>query len=71
MRPFMGLMIAFLTLRRYRRDGKNRAPTVSKALQRALQGFATSRALLLGKTILAESRLSEGSFQPNPRFAFD
>jgi len=71
MRPFMGLTVAFLTRRRNRRDVKNRAPAVSKALQRELQGFATSPALLIGKTILVESRLSEGSFQPNARFAFD
>jgi len=71
MRPVIGLMVAGLLHRRDRRDRKNGAPGVSQALRRELRGFATSRALLTGKTILVEARLVEGSFKPKAGFAFD
>ncbi len=71
MRPWMGLAIAMLAGRRQRLDRKNQGPTTSDSLQRELLGFATSRDLLMGKTIVVESMLREGSFRPDARFAFD
>ena len=71
MRPLMGLMIAGLLHRRNRRDTKGGGSGVSAALRRELQGLATSRALLTGKTILVEARLTEGSFMPKAGLAFD
>jgi 2-polyprenyl-3-methyl-5-hydroxy-6-metoxy-1,4-benzoquinol methylase len=71
MRPIIPVLSALLTRRRIRRDRKNGYPTVSQPLQQELHGFATSKDLLMSKTILVESRLSEGSFQPSVRFAFD
>lgn len=71
MRPIIPVLSALLTRRRIRRDRKNGCPTVSQPLQQELHGFATSKDLLMSKTILVESRLSEGSFQPSVRFAFD
>jgi hypothetical protein len=71
LRPVMGVLIALITGRRTRRDRRKNGPAVQEPLQRELSGFALSRQLLLGKTILVESRLAEGSFRPDVRFAFD
>jgi SAM-dependent methyltransferase len=69
MRPFMGFLIGFITNRRTRRDRANRRPSVSDPLQRELREFALSKDLLVGKTLLVDARLSEGSFRPDARTA--
>lgn len=69
MRPFMGLLIGFIMSRRTRRDRANQRPSVSAALRGELRDFALSKDLLIGKTLLVDARLSEGSFRPDARTA--
>ena len=71
MRPLMGLAVGFITRRRARRDRREQRPAVTRGVQAELNGFALSRDLLVGKTILVEARCAEGSFEPGSGLQLD